>query len=171
MRKQLATAALLLAASLGASAQQKLTLAPQDNIRLSPRLNAAVQERAKRLSDQMVRELRLNGYQNTRLRAINNDKIAKMAAIEQRHAGNAKVIDEQCGLVCKERDQELQAVLSNEQYSTYYSSRSAYYRSDKDYAAKSANAIFVNSVQNPSPASSGAVMAPSRKTTTPTPGR
>lgn len=165
MIKQLATAALLLAATLGTQAQQKPALAPKDKTAASPRLSP-VQTRAKRLSDQMVRDLRLNGYQATRLRAINEDKVAKMATIEQKHAGNAKLIDEQCGLVCKERDRELQAVLSNDQYSAYYDSRSSFYKYDKDYAAQSASTIFVNSVQNPSPASSGAVIAPSRKPAT-----
>ncbi|MBD2715046.1 hypothetical protein KBK19_08370 [Microvirga sp. STR05] len=165
MRKQLATAALLLAATLGTQAQQKPSLAPKDKTQSSPRLNP-VQERAKRLSDQMVRDLRLNGYQATRLRAINDDKVAKMAAIERKNAGNQKLIDEQCQGVCKERDQELQAVLSNDQYTDYYGSRSAFYKFDKDYASRSANAnaTFVNSVQNPSPASSGAVIAPARTT-------
>ncbi|MBC6699015.1 hypothetical protein [Hymenobacter sp. BT190] len=164
MRNQLATAALLLVASLGAQAQQKPALAPKDKTQSSPRLTP-VQVRAARLSDQMARELRLNGYQSTRLRAINEDKIAKMAAIEQRNAGNNKLIDEQCGAVCKERDRELQAVLSNDQYSSYYGSRSAYYKYDKDYASRTSNvnSEFVNSVQNPSPASSGAVIAPARK--------
>ncbi|QNH60851.1 hypothetical protein [Hymenobacter sediminicola] len=165
MRKQLATAALLLAATLGTQAQQKPTLAPKDKTQSSPRLNP-VQERAKRLSDQMVRDLRLNGYQASRLRAINDDKVAKMAAIERKNAGNPKLIDEQCQGVCKERDRELQAVLSNDQYTDYYGSRSAFYKFDKDYASRSANAnaTFVNSVQNPSPASSGAVIAPARTT-------
>ena len=165
MRKQLATAALLLAATLGTQAQQKPSLAPKDKTQASLRLNP-VQERAKRLSDQMVRDLRLNGYQANRLRAINDDKVAKMAAIERKNAGNPKLIDEQCQGVCKERDRELQAVLSNDQYTDYYGSRSAFYKFDKDYASQSANAnaTFVNSVQNPSPASSGAVIAPARNT-------
>jgi len=170
MRKQLATATLLLAATLGVQAQQKPSLtppnpAPRDKTQASPRLNP-VQERAKRLSDQMVRDLRLNGYQASRLRAINEDKIAKMAAIERKHAGNPKLVDEQCQGVCKERDKELQAVLSNDQYTNYYGSRSNFYKFDKDYAARSADAIFVNSVQNPSPATNSAVIAPSRKPAT-----
>jgi hypothetical protein len=170
MRKQLATAALLLAATLAANAQTPGTrperqgiVVKQDKTKESPRLNP-VQERAKSLSDQMARELRLNGYQTTRLRAINDDKIAKMAAIEQRNAGNQNLINEQCDAVCKERDRELQAVLSNEQYSDYYDSRSTFRKYDRDYASRSAkvNSDFVKSVQNPSPASSGATIAPSR---------
>ncbi|SNC65736.1 hypothetical protein SAMN06265337_1373 [Hymenobacter gelipurpurascens] len=165
MRKQLATAALLLAA-FGAQAQQGPSLVqPQDKTKPSLRLNP-VQERARRLSDQMARDLRLNGYQTTKLRAINEEKVAKMAAIEQRHAGNQKVITEQCDAVCRERDKELQAVLSNDQYSNYYDSRAAFRKYDRDYAAQSSNAIFVNSVQNPMPASSkGATIGPSRTTT------
>ncbi|UOG76705.1 hypothetical protein MTX78_08890 [Hymenobacter tibetensis] len=163
MRKQLATASLLLAATCSIQAQQKPSLAPPDKTQSSPRLSS-VQERAKRLSDQMARDLRLNGYQASRLRAINEDKVAKMAAIEQRHAGNPQLITQQCDVVCKERDKELQAVLSNDQYSNYYDSRSTFRKYDRDYASSSANANanFVKSVQNPSPASSGAVIAPSR---------
>jgi hypothetical protein len=165
MRKQLATAFLLLAAAITVQAQQKPSLAPADKTQMSPRLNP-VQERAKRLSDQMARELRLNGYQTTRLRAINEDKVAKMAAIEQHNAGNQRLINEQCDAVCKERDKELQAVLSNDQYSDYYDSRSTYRKYDRDYASRSANvnSDFVKSVQSPSPATGGATIAPSRTT-------
>ncbi|MCB2379155.1 hypothetical protein LGH70_16255 [Hymenobacter sp. BT635] len=168
MRNQLATAALILAATLGAQAQQKPAIVqPQDKTRPTARLNP-VQERAKRLSDQMARDLRLNGYQSSRLRAINEDKVAKMAAIEQRNAGNTRLIDEQCGAVCRERDQELRGVLSNSQYSAYYDSREDFYKYDKDYA-KQTNAVFVKSVQNPLPASSrGATIGPARTSTTET---
>ncbi|RYU82422.1 hypothetical protein [Hymenobacter persicinus] len=160
MRKSLALGALLLAATLGVQAQQPSLVQPQDKTQPSPRLSD-VQVRAKRLSDQMARDLRLNGYQSTKLRAINEDKVSKMAAIERKNAGNAKLIDEQCGLVCKERDQELRAVLSTDQYSDYYDSRSDFYKFDKDYAARVTNSNFVNSVQNPLPASSrGATIGP-----------
>ncbi|WP_157547578.1 hypothetical protein [Hymenobacter sp. DG25A] len=165
MRNTLAIAALLLATTIGAQAQQKSFITTtQDNLRSSPRLNmAAVEFRADRLSDQMVRQLRLNGYQASRLRTINEDKVAKMAAIEQKHAGNQKLIDEQCKGVCKERDKELASVLSTDQYTNYYDSRSVFYKYDKDYAARSSNIMLVKSVQEPLPASSkGSVIAPSR---------
>jgi hypothetical protein len=170
MRKSLAIGALLLASTLGVQAQQKPTLVqPQDKTQPSPRLTD-VQVRAKRLSDQMARDLRLNGYQSTKLRAINEDKVAKMAVIERKNAGNAKLIDEQCGAVCKERDQELRAVLSTDQYSDYYDSRSDFYKFDKDYAARATNANFVNSVVNPLPASSrGATIGPA--TSAPAPSK
>ncbi|SHI86579.1 hypothetical protein SAMN02745146_1741 [Hymenobacter daecheongensis DSM 21074] len=170
MRKSLAIGVLLLASALGAQAQQQPSLVqPQDKTKSSPRLASDVQVRAKRLSDQMARDLRLNGYQSSKLRAINEDKVAKMAAIERRNAGDAKLIDEQCGAVCKERDQELRAVLSTDQYSAYYGSRSDFYKYDKDYAARTANATFVNSVQNPLPASSrGATIGPATPKPAPT---
>jgi hypothetical protein len=169
MIKKLATATLALTVALGAQAQQKpvATVMPQDQTRPTPRLNA-VQERAQRLSDQMAKELRLNGYQATKLRAINEDKVAKMAAIEQQHAGNPTLIEEKCKGVCKERDKELTAVLSTNQYSDYYSSRSSFYKYDKDYAATASDFLFVNSVKNPLPANSkGATIGPA-KTNTPT---
>ena len=86
-----------------------------------------------------------------------------MAAIEQKHAGNPKLIDEQCKGVCKERDNELLSVLSNNQYSDYYSSRADFYKYDKDYAAKASDVLFVKSVQNPLPANSkGTTIGPAK---------
>lgn len=157
MKKILATAALATGVALGVQAQAKK----------SP----AVQQRADRLSNQMARELRLNNYQTTKLRSINEDKVAKMAAIEAQHAGNTKLVDEQCQGVCQERDRELRAVLTTDQYSNYYSNRAAYYKYDRDYAAQGAGIMLVKSVQNPLPASAkGAVIDQSREEK-PAPGR
>jgi hypothetical protein len=161
MRKKLVTAALVFAATaIDSYAQQApgSTVMPQDKTQSSPRLTA-VQIRAKRLSDQMARDLRLNGYQTAKIQAINEDKVAKMVAIEQKNAGNPKVIDEQCQGVCKERDRELRNVLSSAQYSAYYDARSEFYKFDRDYVNRSAGEALVKSVQNPLPASSkGAVI-------------
>ncbi|WP_460577563.1 hypothetical protein [Hymenobacter coalescens] len=140
MKKILATAVLVTGVALGTQAQQL-------------KKNPVVQQRADRLSDQMARELRLNNYQTTKLRAINTDKVAKMAAIETRLAGNDQLIDTQCLGVCRERDQELRSILTTDQYSAYYGNRSQYYKFDKDYAAQSSNIMLVKSVQNPLPAS------------------
>ncbi len=153
MTTKTAFASLLLALlAHAATAQQAPTgpVAVQDKTQSSPRLNP-VQARADRLSNQMARDLRLNNYQATKLRAINADKIAKMAAIERKNAGNQKLIDDECNGVCKERDQELQAVLSNDQYSSYFGSRANYYKYDKDYASQSASILLTSAVQNPAP--------------------
>jgi hypothetical protein len=163
---QTALASFALALLAGtASAQQASrasTVEPRDKTQASPRLNP-VQARADRLSNQMVRDLRLNNYQATKLRAINADKVAKMAAIERKNAGNPQLIDEQCNSVCKERDQELQAVLSTDQYSSYFGSRATYYKFDKDYADQSASILLTNSVQNPAPArANNATVAPTK---------
>lgn len=159
-------AALLLALAAGPALAQSAASAqtmPRDKTQASPRLNP-VQARAARLSNQMVRDLRLNGYQASRLRAINEEKVAKMAAIERKNAGNPKVIDEECNGVCRERDQELRAVLSNDQYSAYYGARSTYYKYDKDYANQSASILLAESVNNPAPArANDAVIAPSKE--------
>jgi len=93
-------------------------------------------ERANRISDQMIRELRLNNFQASRLRAINQDKVNKMMAVESKYANNPALIDQNCQGVCKERDNELAKILSSDQYSTYYASRNEYYKADKDFAAK-----------------------------------
>lgn len=95
-----------------------------------------VKDRADRLSDQMIRELRLNNFQANRLREINHDKVAKMMTIEQKHASNPAQVDKDCKGVCKERDKELESFLSFDQYGKYYGNRSEYYKYDKDFAAK-----------------------------------
>ena len=138
-------------------------VAVKDKTQQTPRLNPVV-VRAERLSDRMTRELRLNGYQANRLRAINEDKIAKMAVIERKNAGNEKLIDEQCGEVCKERDRELRAVLSNDQYTSYYGLRSAYYKYDRDYVNNPASILLTKSVQDPAPVrTNDAVIGPDTK--------
>jgi hypothetical protein len=165
MNQKTSFAALLLAlATTPAFAQQASTqVMPRDKTEASPRLNP-VQARAARLSNQMVRDLRLNGYQATRLRAINEEKVAKMAAVERKNAGNPKLIDEECYGICKERDQELRSVLSNDQYSSYFGARSTYYKYDKDYANQSASILLSKSVQNPSPErANDAVIAPTKE--------
>lgn len=154
MTTKTAFASLLFAAMTATATAQQApagSVAVQDKTQSSPRLNP-MQARADRLSNHMVHDLHLNGYQSAKLRAINADKVAKMAAIERKNAGNPKAIDEECNGVCRERDKELQAVLSNDQYSSYYGARSTYYKYDKDYANQSASILLTNAVQNPTPA-------------------
>lgn len=154
MNTKLAFAALLLFAPAGAALAQQAPAAPvmvQDKTQPSARLNP-VQQRAEHLTARMARQLRLNGYQSVRVRAINEDKVAKMTAIERKNAGNQTIIDQQCNGVCRERDQELQAVLSTDQYTNYYDARSAYNKYDREYATNSSTALLINSVQNPTPA-------------------
>jgi hypothetical protein len=166
MNQKTSIAALLLAFAWGTAAAQQAPSAnvqPQDKTQTAPR-QSGVQARADRLSKQMARDLHLNGYQAAKLRAINEEKVAKMAAIERKNAGNPQLIDEQCNGVCRERDQELREVLSNDQYSTYYGSRSTYYKYDKDYAAQSASILLVESVNNPTPSrANNATIAPAKE--------
>jgi len=98
--------------------------------------NPTATERANRLSDQMIRELRLNNFQANRLRKINQDKVNKMIAIEQKNANDPALVDKGCRGVCKERDVELESFLSSDQYSMYFGSRNKYYQYDKDFAAE-----------------------------------
>lgn len=105
-------------------------------------------ERANRLSDQMIRELRLNNFQANRLRAINQDKVTKMMAIEQKYASDPALVDKNCQGVCKERDQELESFLSFDQYGKYYGNRTEFYKYDKDFAAK-IGLVQPNKVVNP----------------------
>lgn len=90
-------------------------------------------ERANYLTNQMIRDLKLNNYQSRTLRAINLDKVTRMMAIEAQ-GGDPTQIDNDCKGVCKDRDKELVNLLSTEQYSKYFSNRPNYYKIDKDYA-------------------------------------
>ena len=153
MMMKTAFASLLLALLAGAASAQQAPNSPvavQDKTQPSPRLNP-VASRADQLSNQMVRDLRLNGYQAAKVRSINADKVAKMAVIHRKNAGNQQAIDEQCNGVCKERDKEFQDFLSTDQYSTYYSARSVYNKLGRDYASNSASILLTDAVQNPAP--------------------
>ncbi len=166
MKKILAFASVILLSSVSVYAQQRAPLVTvQDKTQPSPRLNP-VQQHARELSYQMTHDLRLNGYQKARLQAINNDKQAKIVAILQKNNGNDKLVKDQCDAVCKERDKELQSVLSTDQYSSYYSSRREYNEFSMNYNAQTTNDAFVKSVKDPSPVSSkGATIGPARTTT------
>lgn len=153
MTMKTALASLLLALLAGSAAAQQAPASPvavRDITQSSPRLNPVISS-AERLSDQMAHELHLNGYQTAKVRTINADKLAKMAAIQRLNVGNPKLIDEQCNGVCKERDKEFQDFLSTDQYSTYYSARGAYNKLGRDYASNAASILLSDAVQNPAP--------------------
>ncbi|MDB5263054.1 MAG: hypothetical protein JWQ14_2335 [Adhaeribacter sp.] len=122
MKKIIVMSCLVFASAFSAMAQENKTI--------------TATERATRLSDQMIRELKLNNFQATRLRAINQDKVNKMMEIEKKFASNPALVDKNCLGVCKERDVELENFLSSDQYSMYYGARNKYYRFDKDFAAQ-----------------------------------
>ena len=154
----------LLLGAVAVRAQQPQTAAPQDKTQPSPRLNPS------QLTARMVRDLRLNGYQATRLEAINAAQQQKLAAIAQKNAGNQQLIDQQCDEVCQQRDAAVRAVLSNDQYTRYYGRRSDYNEFAKNYAIQAGNAEFVQSVRDPLPASSrGAVIKPASTAPDPRP--
>jgi len=148
-----ALAFLLLATALSTHAQQTTpaTPMPQDKTQPSPRLSP-VTDRAERLSDQMTRDLRLNGYQSARLRAINADKITKLATAERQYANSPEQLDKQ-----------LQGVLSTDQYTDYFDARKRYAQADREYSRNASASILVNSVQNPAPVrANNATIAPAK---------
>ena len=159
-----AFAFLLLATTLAAHAQQTTPAAPmpQDKTQPSPRLNPAT-DRAEHLSDQMTRDLRLNGYQAARLRAINTDKITKLEAAERQYANSPEQLDKHSKAIALERDTELQGVLSTDQYTDYFDARKRYAQADRDYSRNASASILVNSVQNPAPVrANNAIIAPTK---------
>jgi len=162
-------AALLLVMGVAARAQQVPAVPasagtmPQDKTQPSPRLNPMVAARAEHLSTQMVRDLHLNGYQASRLRDINADKLAKLDAIERQYATNPQAAEEQTKLLAKASDQQLQTVLTADQYTDYFDARKRYAQADKDYAHSASASILVNSVQNPTPTrANDAVIGPAK---------
>jgi len=159
--------ALLLLATCVAHAQQPLptpaSAMPRDKTQQSPRLNAATSDRAEYLSIQMTRDLRLNGYQSARLRAINSDKIAKLESAERQYAKNPDQLDQQAKAIARERDTELQAILTTDQYTDYFDARKRYAQADRNYARNASASNLVNSVQNPTPVrANNAVLNPTK---------
>ncbi|MFB9862542.1 hypothetical protein EFA69_18515 [Rufibacter immobilis] len=92
------------------------------------------EQRAKNLSDKMIRELQLNNYQSRKLREINLKNAKKMVEFEEMHANNPKELEKCINGVCKERDVELENLLSTAQYSQYYGSRKSFNTYDREYA-------------------------------------
>jgi hypothetical protein len=91
-------------------------------------------ERANHLTDEMIQDLKLSNYQARELRKINQEKVNRMMAIEAA-GGDASNVDNECKGVCKDRDKELENLLSTEQYMQYFSKRPIYYKMDKEYAS------------------------------------
>jgi hypothetical protein len=106
-------------------------------------------DRATRLSDQMIQDLRLNNYQASRIRAINQEKVNQMMAVERQYAGNQELVDKNCKGICKLRDKEVESFLSADQYGQYFSSRNQYYKADRDFASSIGLKNRVTSVKTP----------------------
>ena len=97
------------------------------------------QERAKNLSNEMIRDLGLNNYQSRKVTEINLDVAERMLAIEKQYAGNQEKITELCNGVCAERDQKLENVLSTLQYNEYYGDRKNLIALDQQFMGEAAN--------------------------------
>lgn len=96
----------------------------------------SAEERSKNLSDKMIRELQLNNYQSRKIREINLKNAQRMMAFEAQHANNPSELEKCINGVCKERDQQLENLLSTAQYSQYYSFRKTLNSYDREYAMK-----------------------------------
>ncbi|WP_181308869.1 hypothetical protein [Rufibacter sp. XAAS-G3-1] len=92
------------------------------------------EQRAKSLSDKMIRELQLNNYQSRKLRELNLMNAKKMVDFEAKHANNPAELEKCINGVCKERDIALEDLLSTAQYSRYYSARKSFNNFDRQYA-------------------------------------
>src|SRR5690606_15541609 len=89
-------------------------------------VTVVAEKRANHLSEQMIRELRLNNYQANKVREINLDVAAQITEIEQKHAGNEQLIAEKCKDVLAVRDLEFEDILSTVQYNDYFGDRKMY---------------------------------------------
>ncbi|WP_266205833.1 hypothetical protein [Pontibacter kalidii] len=94
---------------------------------------AVVTARAQHLSDQMIKELRLNNYQSKKVREINLQVAEQVTAIEQQFAGNQQKVEELCKNVYAERDLFLENVLSTVQYNDYFGDRNVYRSADQKF--------------------------------------
>ena len=106
--------------------------------------SVSVESRANHLSDQMIRELRLNNYQSNKIREINMEVVAKMMAVEAEFKGNQELIEQKCKAICAERDVKLENVLSTVQYSDYFGDRNYYSKYDKEFVAKAGQTVEEN---------------------------
>ena len=97
--------------------------------------NPIVEKRASNLSNKMIRGLRLNNYQSTKIKEINSEVAAKMLAVEEAYAGNQQMIDQKLKEIYAERDHALERVLSTAQYNSYYGNRKVYNEEDKEFMA------------------------------------
>ncbi|EJF10680.1 hypothetical protein O71_07389 [Pontibacter sp. BAB1700] len=93
------------------------------------------EKRANHLTDQMIRELRLNNYQANKIREINLDVAAQITEIEQKHEGNEQLITEKCKAVLAVRDLEFEDILSTVQYNDYFGDRKVYSKVDREFMA------------------------------------
>jgi hypothetical protein len=93
------------------------------------------EKRANHLTDQMIKELRLNNYQSNKVRAINLDVAAQITEIEQKFEGNEQLIAEKCKEVLAVRDLEFEDILSTVQYNDYFGDRKMYSKVDREFMA------------------------------------
>lgn len=95
----------------------------------------SVKERVNHLTDEMIRELRLNNYQANEIREINTSIVEKMMAIETEFKGDQKMIDQKVKALFNDRDRKLENVLSTVQYNKYYGKRTAFNKIDQEFVA------------------------------------
>ena len=98
-------------------------------------VSATAEKRANHLSEQMIRELRLNNYQANKVREINLNVAAQITEIEQQHVGNEQLITEKCNEVLAARDLEFEDVLSTVQYNDYFGDRKMYSKADREFVS------------------------------------
>jgi hypothetical protein len=98
-------------------------------------ISLIAEKRATHLSDQMIKELRLNNYQSNKIREINLDVAAQVTEIEQNFKGDQKTIDEKCKEVLAARDLEFEDILSTVQYNDYFGDRKVYSKADREFMA------------------------------------
>jgi len=96
----------------------------------------SAEDRSKNLSDKMIKDLQLNNYQSRKVREINLKNAQKMIDFEAKYANNPSELEKCINGVCKERDQQLENVLSTAQYSQYYGFRKSLNTYDREYALK-----------------------------------
>jgi hypothetical protein len=102
------------------------------------------EKRANNLTDQMIRELRLNNYQANKIKKINLDVAAQITQIEMQYEGNEQLIAEKCKEVLAVRDLEFEDVLSTVQYNDYFGDRKMYSKVDREFMAN----LDTNNSQN-----------------------
>ena len=91
-------------------------------------------ERTGYITEQMIKDLKLNNFQAARMRAINQSVITRFMTAEQQYASDPVAQDKACKGICQQRDKQVEDVLSTDQYSKYFSSRNQYLAMDRQFA-------------------------------------
>ena len=98
--------------------------------------NTAAAARAERLSHKMAKDLQLNNFQQRKIKSINEALVQELVTIEKQHQNNPSEMDKASRAVYSKRDQQMENILSTDQYTYYFRSREKLNKFDRSLATE-----------------------------------